>query len=77
MIKISSYCTSNPSEQSSPVFYKLVPKIFGQLRPNDAEHLTKYPQHASKIREKVVDTVPKHLSAHNTDVAYISVWVKS
>jgi hypothetical protein len=25
----------------------------------------------------VVDTVPKHLSADNTDVAYISVWVKS
>jgi hypothetical protein len=55
----------------------LVPKIFGQLHPNDAEHLTKYLQHASKIRVKVVDTVPKHLSADNTDVAYISVWVKS
>ena len=56
---------------------KLVPKVFGQLHPNDAEHLTKYLQNASKIRVKVVDTVPKHLSADNTDVAYISVWVKS
>ena len=77
MIKISSCCTLNPSEQSGPAFYKLVPKVFGQLHPNDAEHLTKYLQNASKIRVKVVDTVPKHLSADNIDVAYISVWVKS
>ncbi|MDB4203267.1 hypothetical protein OAQ49_00510 [bacterium] len=61
----------------SRFFYKLVPKVFGRLHPNDAEQLTKYLQHASKIRVKVVDTVPKHLSADNTDVAYISVWVKS
>ena len=53
----------------SRFFYKLVPKVFGQLHPNDAEHLTKYLQNASKIRVKVVDTVPKHLSADNTDVA--------
>ena len=78
MIKISSHYTLNPSEQFGPAFfYKLVPKVFGQLHPNDAEHLTKYLQNASKIRVKVVDTVPKHLSADNTDVAYISVWVKS
>ena len=54
----------------SRFFYKLVPKVFGRLHPNDAEHLTKYLQNASKIRVKVVDTVPKHLSADNTDVAY-------
>jgi hypothetical protein len=61
----------------SRFFYKSAPKVFGLLHPNDAEHLTKYLQNASKIRVKVVDTVPKHLSADNTDVAYISVWVKS
>ena len=61
----------------SRFFYKLVPKVFGRLHPDDAEHLTKYLQHASKIRVKVVDTVPKYFSADNTDVAYISVWVKS
>ena len=61
----------------SRFFYRLVPKVFGRLHPNDAEHLTKYLQNASKIRVKVVDTVQKHLSADNTDVAYISVWVKS
>jgi hypothetical protein len=43
----------------SRFFYKLVPKVFGRLHPSDAEYL----QHASKIRVKVVDTVPKHLSA--------------
>ena len=42
----------------SRFFYKLVPKVFGRLHPNDAEHLTKYLQHAAKIRVKVVDTVP-------------------
>ena len=55
----------------SRFFYKFVPKVFGLLHPNDAEHLTKYLQNASKIRVKVVDTVPKHLSADNTDVVHM------
>tara|TARA_B100000780_G_scaffold266453_1_gene222678 strand:- start:25 stop:357 length:333 start_codon:yes stop_codon:yes gene_type:complete len=61
----------------SRFFYKTAPKIFGQLKPNDAEHLRKHLLHSSKVRINVVDTVPKHLSADNTDIAHVSVWVKT
>ena len=52
----------------SRFFYRLVPKVFGRLHPNDAEHLTKYLQHASKIRVKAVQLYstspsPKHETA--------------
>ena len=61
----------------SHFFYKTAPKIFGQLKPNDAEYLRKHLLHSSKVRIKMVVTVPKHLSADNTDIAHVSVWVKT
>ena len=61
----------------SRFFYKSAPKLFGQLKPNDAELLRKHILHSSKVRIKVVDAVPKHLSADNTDIVHVSVWVKT
>ena len=61
----------------SRFFYKSAPKVFYHLLPNYAKHLIKYLLHSSKIRIMIVYTVPKHLSADNTDIAHVSVWVKT
>jgi hypothetical protein len=48
----------------------------GDLSKNDALHLAKQVQDASKARVRVVDAIPKHLSSENKDSVFISIWLK-
>ena len=48
----------------------------GDLSKNDALYLAKQVKDASKARVRVVDAIPKHLSAENRDSVFISVWLK-
>ena len=70
-------CCSPKQTFWSRLFYKPAPQVFSRLQPTDAKHLKKYLRHASKVRIKVVGTVPKHLSNDSTDIAHVSVWVKT
>lgn len=46
------------------------------LCKNDALYLAKQVKDTSKARVRVVNALPKHLSAENKDNVFISVWLK-
>jgi hypothetical protein len=51
-------------------------QLLGDLSKDDALHLAKYAKDASKVRVRVVDATPKHISSENRDSVFISIWLK-
>ena len=50
-------------------------KYLGRLSPRNADDLTPRLAGAKKIRIRVVDIAPKHLTGRNLDKVFVSVWV--
>ena len=50
-------------------------KYLGRLSPRNADDLTPRLAGATKIRIRVVDISPKHLSGQSLDRVFVSIWL--
>ena len=69
------YYTPKQSWLSNLIFKRKMRRL-GQLTESDTAYLLRSFNAASKARIRVVDAIPKHLSAENKDSVFISTWIK-
>ena len=50
-------------------------KSLGSLSSEDSKNLSQKLKKANKIRVRVVDILPKHLSKNKYDEVHVSVWI--